>query len=741
VSITDVCGRTTTTPFTIFSVPASPSAVATNNGCLYNSGKIVISILNYKVVTAIITVAPASYPFALPHDVSGTIDTASGTLTLDPVPIGDYTFVLTDDCNDLLTPLNVTVPIYVDHGLNSDERPGCDLQRSAVKVGSFNSALSTITITAAPATFLQTLPYNGNANIANDGNFYMNGFPPGSYTFDCKDVCGFSNTITVNVQGYTITSSTFSLQANCGSFDIPLNFVSNGTIYQAYWLQKLINATTNTWGNPTTNVVYPDGTVPNTSNSFPLNNNATNFNLTFNGTFRIVRSFKTYVNGSEFNSGSVAFLDKNCLEILSPTLSFNQVLEIVDANRMPCTSNGNLDVVLTANGTAPIHYTIIEKDGLPFAFDNGNSNVFLNLAPGNYIFQVQDSCGNIVNRPFDVASLLSLVTITKPQDILTCENAITGNETFDLTPQSTVILGTQPPTNFTISYHNSLLGAQTNTDTIANLTTFNPANNPQTVYVRVVYNPLPNCYETTSFDVLVGETPKLNLNPTYLSCGALPITLDASLGNLPTTTYLWSDGTTNPTITVSQLGINTLSVAATNSYGTNNQGCTNTSNITVTISDLPTFDHIETSDWTYNENTITVFTSNVGSFEYSLDGINYQDENMFTNLEAGVYTVYLHDKLGCGLVTKDVWLLYYPNFFTPNGDGYNDTWFIKNAAYEPDLKVCIYDRYGKLLAFLDTKNPAWNGEYNNHQAVSSDYWFSVTRQDGRILKGHFTLKR
>jgi hypothetical protein len=43
---------------------------------------------------------------------------------------------------------------------------------------------------------------------------------------------------------------------------------------------------------------------------------------------------------------------------------------------------------------------------------------------------------------------------------------------------------------------------------------------------------------------------------------------------------------------------------------------------------------------------------------------------------SGAYTVYVRDKNGCGIVTDKVYLLMYPKFFTPNGDGYNDTWSI-----------------------------------------------------------------
>ncbi|NHM06176.1 T9SS type B sorting domain-containing protein [Flavobacterium sp. CYK-4] len=744
VVIQDVCGRTNTVPFTIIDFPAAASALAYNNGCASNSGNIIVSIPAYKVVTAIILSAPASYPFPLPHDVTALVDTTLGTLTLNPVPIGDYVIITTNNCGDLMSPVNVTVPVYVNQGLQSDIRQGCDLNRSAIKIWSANAALASITITAAPASFLPNLPFDGTANIATDGSFYMNQLPQGTYNFTATDACNFTNTIIVTiVRGYSVFSNSFSLQANCGSFDIPLNYSSNGNTNETFWLQKLIDPTSNIWGHPGTEVVYPDGTVPNAGNSYSLQNNTTNYNLIFSGTFRIVHSFSTYHNGADFNSGSAASLDKECIEYLSPTLFFDQVLEILDVYRMPCTNNGNLDVVIQANGAAPIHYTIIEKDGAPFFLDNFNSNIFYNLPAGLYTYQLEDPCGNILTGSFDVNRLLSLITLPPAgslPDILQCKTVITGNEIFDLSTQNAAILGTQNPANFTLSYHPSLADVQNNTNPILNITNYNPATNPMTVFVRLVYNPLPNCYETSSFELFAGQVPVLNANPSYLSCSLAPITLDVSAGNLPTTTYNWSDGSSGATITVSQPGITLLTVEATNNYGSAGLPCSNSQNIEVKISEPPVIESFEISDWTANENSITVITSNSGLFEYSLDGINFQQENTFSGLKPGVYTVYVQDQLGCGITQKEIWLLYYTNFFTPNNDAYHDTWFIENAENEPELTIAIFDRYGKLIKYLGAKE-RWDGTYNGQQAVSTDYWFFVTRADGRTHRGHFTLKR
>ncbi len=90
--------------------------------------------------------------------------------------------------------------------------------------------------------------------------------------------------------------------------------------------------------------------------------------------------------------------------------------------------------------------------------------------------------------------------------------------------------------------------------------------------------------------------------------------------------------------------------------------------------------------------------------------------------------------IGC-FVTK--------KFFTPNGDGFNDQWYldtIDNCQYH----VQIFDRYGKLLKSLTPNNPYWDGTYNGEPMPSNDYWYMVLyleESTHKIFQSHFTLKR
>ncbi|WP_282787858.1 T9SS type B sorting domain-containing protein [Flavobacterium croceum] len=740
LTVTDACGRVSNYNFSLSQIPRTPSVFGVNDGCVLNTGSIYASVSNSEITSALFTQVPPAYTGAL--DVSNLI-TSSGALILHNLPLGTYTLQLTDSCNDILPPTTITIPAYVDVGLFSQERPGCSTNRSSVSVYSGNAKLTQLKIIQAPAAYSTSLPQDVSFNIvATTGKFYMNDLPPGQYTFEGTDACGFTNQITVTLTGYQITNPALSFIQNCGSFDINLDFQSNGTLNEVYWLQKLIDPATNTWGHPQTNQTYTTGTIPNAANGVLIANHTINYNYAYNGKFRIVRSFDSFYNGSQVNDNSVAQVTKSCFEILTPEFTYNLALQILEIRRMPCSAlNGNKDVIISAIGTGPLKYYIIEKNGLPIFIDNGNSNVFEDLPVGVYKFVVEDVCGNSEPRVVDINQLTSIIVYTQPKNTLKCTNYIYGNETFNLTSYPQQIIGNQSLSNYNITFYTNAVDAQTATNAIPNLITYDPPTNPFTVYARIVNTILPTCYEITTFDLIVGLEPTLHILPEYKDCELSPITIDASMGNLPTTTYLWSDGSTNPTITITTPGVHNMSVQAFNDYG-NEKKCINQKSFVVIISKLPEISNIETVDWTDSNNEISVYTTtNSSSYEYSIDGTHFQSSNTFTGLPAGEYMVYVKDSIGCGIDTQKVWLLDYYRFFTPNNDGKNDLWRIYFSENEPNFKLSIFDRYGKLIKRFVNGSDAWDGTYNGEMLFATDYWFVAERQDGRIHKGHFSLVR
>ena len=715
VTIVDACGRTGTAELLLEFNPLIPIVTSANNGCGSAFGLLRIEIPQDRlIISAIITGAPAGY--AVPNDVTALVSD-EGILLVTDLPVGDYALTVIDDCSHEYL-IEVTVPEYVIQDIVAVARPNCDPATGSVRLTSPNGPLTSVTMTAKPLAYEQTLPYDVSFNINASGVFYMNDLPAGTYTFEGVDGCGFELEITVDVTGYTSTPNGYQLTRNCGSFHIGVFDSDTSVTGQTYWFQRFFPET-NTWGHPNTGVGYTEGEIPNPNNAVQMQNFVTIFNIFLTGEFRIIKVFQSFNNGSS---------DNNCLDIFA-SFTVSSELVIAGAYSLDCNGgSGPSDIVLDVIGVAPYNFTITE----PFFFDNGDDNVFTNLAPGIYNFRVEDFCGSRENILVEVGTLLPLARANAPLSMLVCRDDGAEVGVFVLSDQNPQILGNQDPNFYTVSYHATQADANSGSNPLAEA--YTNTSNPQTIYARVAHNEIELCYATTSFGVFIGSRPVLGpADPGFVCEGAsLTLTADPGFG-----AYEWSTGETTQSISVTSPG--NYSVIVKNVY--DDFTCDASKEFTVTGSGIASFQNIDTSDWSPGNNTITVFVTGPGAYEYSLDEETYQDANTFTNLLPGKYTVYVRDKNGCGTINATFALLNYPNFFTPNGDGYNDTWHVKFAAFEPEMEINIFDRYGKFLIQLNGQGPGWDGTYNGHALPSTDYWFVVERIDGTTHKGHFALKR
>jgi gliding motility-associated-like protein len=147
--------------------------------------------------------------------------------------------------------------------------------------------------------------------------------------------------------------------------------------------------------------------------------------------------------------------------------------------------------------------------------------------------------------------------------------------------------------------------------------------------------------------------------------------------------------------------------------------------------------------------SVEVLVNGNGNFVYSVDNYNgpYQNSNRFTGLSVDRHTIYVRDKNGCGEddieISPDLAAAGFPAFFTPNGDGVNETWnYVPNPISGLSVReIAIFDRQGKLLAKFGPGGLGWDGNYGGNPMPESDYWFSATTREGDVITGHFTLKR
>ena len=204
-------------------------------------------------------------------------------------------------------------------------------------------------------------------------------------------------------------------------------------------------------------------------------------------------------------------------------------------------------------------------------------------------------------------------------------------------------------------------------------------------------------------------------------------------------------GATNSTLVVDAAG--TYSVIATNWLtGCSSDPLLSSATATVTATTPGTSMTIVQSEY-FSENATIIVTvpDGSGTLMYSLDEGALQSSNTFTGVSAGEHIVTVIDTEGCTYMTQEVMVIDYPTYFTPNGDGINDTWNIVGLN-QADAKLYIYDRYGKLLKQLSATQDSngWDGTHNQEQLPSTDYWFTLDYTENGVakqFKAHFSLKQ
>ncbi|WP_255373758.1 T9SS type B sorting domain-containing protein [[Flexibacter] sp. ATCC 35103] len=225
-------------------------------------------------------------------------------------------------------------------------------------------------------------------------------------------------------------------------------------------------------------------------------------------------------------------------------------------------------------------------------------------------------------------------------------------------------------------------------------------------------------------------TPPAVINETLALCQFQKITLDAGIAGM---TYLWNTGATSPTIDANTGGTYTVDVTSPAP-----ENCTSRKTIIVNERLLPQVDRIDVNGTT----AVIYLKKELDYFEYSVDGANFQDSNVFYNVAGGLQTAYVRDKNGCGQTTQNFVVLVFPPFFTPNNDSYNDLWEVTGMENYPEAQVTIFDRYGKLIAQLNASKMSWDGTFEQTPLPASDYWYALKIDNTKpVLRGHFTLKR
>ncbi|QRM89296.1 T9SS type B sorting domain-containing protein [Lacinutrix sp. WUR7] len=384
------------------------------------------------------------------------------------------------------------------------------------------------------------------------------------------------------------------------------------------------------------------------------------------------------------------------------------------------------------NGQTGMHVTYYLESGTPLP--SPLPNPFTNNIPNNQNIIVRVTN---INTTCYKETTLELQTITQPNinqpDNLYACNQGDGYTEFDTALLEEQIIGSQ--TGLTIHYYDA-----SNIELSSPLPTLFQNTEPyqQTIYVKIEDASNTLCFSETSFDLIVNKLPEADLEESYFICNLEPSMVLSVDSNYSSYQWQFEDGTIVSSSSTAEI-INEGNYVLTVTNLENNIICENVFSFNLIRSVLPEIQNVNHGE--LGNNYMEIIASGDGDFEYSINGVHYQNSNYFSNVEGGTYTVFVKDKDGCGQDSTEITIIDYPKLFTPNNDRYNDYWQIEGVTKFPNATILIFDRYGKIIKQLSTSSLGWDGTFNGNPLNTNDYWFTVDLGNGKSFSGHFTLKR
>lgn len=393
----------------------------------------------------------------------------------------------------------------------------------------------------------------------------------------------------------------------------------------------------------------------------------------------------------------------------------------------------NTVVQSSADNNFSFYYT--EEDAKNKANEILNSESFsANPLPQNLWVRVENipGCYDVAPISFNLGPIVPLKN-TGPIDAKICDTGNDGNETVDLSQYENEIYNASATFNYFTSVKD--LNNFSNQIKSPKDYLFNENSGPKKIYVKI--SAAGFCPQMLEIDLSLKTTPIFSL-PDYFFCPEGFVDIKPNFSNLNIARFEWKDpsgkiiSTNNEILNIKNEGTYTINVVAQN-------GCPFSTTFQVKKYEVPVIKQLNISG-----NNVTVIATGSKTILYSKDGINFQLSNIFTDLPVGVTTFYVKfQDSDCAPITKKGVILDINNAFSPNGDGFNDTWIIKDLyvfdGQKANLKV--FDRFQKLI-FEQESNTSfiWDGKTNKRGVSTDSYWYVISLPDGRVINGWVLLK-
>jgi gliding motility-associated-like protein len=418
-------------------------------------------------------------------------------------------------------------------------------------------------------------------------------------------------------------------------------------------------------------------------------------------------------------------VESSIITIIEPAAKLNPSFSLKNAL---CAGSNNGSVKITSlGGTVTIKHAIS-----PNLSQFTESDLFQNLAAGDYDLLVQDALGCYEKTTLRITEPPVLSAVTIPTSIVQEICFDDKNAQFSIVASG----GTLP---YSVSVDNPSGPFTTGTAIQTQFDFTNLTGGNHTVYIKDANNCILNW--TVALDNAVKLNPTTSVNYDCVSNtqnNLVTVQLDSSISNTALVQFALDGGVYQASNAFSNLspGDHFIRVKHIN-------GC---------VKDTPVFTILKMDPLVLSlkagglNEIIAVPSGGRGNYTFTFEGEYYGSTPNYIYYTTQDYLITVKDANGC--ISSATQKFNYidictPNYFTPNGDGINDTWAPGCTINYKNLTYTILDRYGRELGNYRL-GQTWDGKYQGAELPSGDYWYVLKLndpKDDREFVGHFTLYR
>ncbi|MFC1224215.1 lamin tail domain-containing protein [Pedobacter sp. BG31] len=270
---------------------------------------------------------------------------------------------------------------------------------------------------------------------------------------------------------------------------------------------------------------------------------------------------------------------------------------------------------------------------------------------------------------------------------------------------------------------------------------------------------------TSTFKLTVTSTATATVTGTAAVClngTRQTITFTGANGTAPYTFTYNINGGASQTVSTTAASASVTVSAPTNIAGAftynlvnvkdANCGQPQTGSATITVNALPVVSISSNKGLSVSKGDVMVLTA-TGGGQYSWTGADILSGQNTAALtirpkQSGTYRVSVTNASGCvsdqniAITVIEDYKLEAGTVITPNGDGYNDKFIVKNIDYYPNNTLKIFDKAGRILYTKHTYANDWDGTINGSPLNEGTYYYIIDLGNGiGTFKGYINIIR